>query len=215
MINGLFDLSLIAFIFTPLAMTVILFMGVIWRQCRKGRATDGPELLLAAAARWMAEERKSWGEAMATELKQVRGQWTRWRFALGCARVALFPPRRADLGTSAGNDRSPVFGALAVALPPLGLPLIYFTAAIMEAIGGSPFTAASRWSDPEAVMAVAGVVVKLLFLCVLAGLPLGMIGLYRRERLRSLSALGMLSSVCITCYFLVIMSLIAMGPNGD
>jgi hypothetical protein len=49
----------------------------------------------------------------------------------------------------------------------------------------------------------------------LAGLPLGLAGLLRRERLRWLSALGMVSSLCIIGYFLIVMHFVAGGTNGD
>jgi hypothetical protein len=217
--NGLLDLTIIGFVFTPLAVTVLLLCYIVWSQGRKGRAAspmlDAPGVILAAALCWIPEERKAWGAAMATEMQQVRGWTMRWRFALGCSRAALFPPRRSRRFLIELKERSPVCGALAVALPPLGLPLIYFTTMIMEAIGGSPFTDSSRWSNADAAIAFAGVVVKMTLVCVLAGLPLGLAGWFRRERLRWLSTLGMVSSVCILGYFLIVMNLIATGPNGD
>lgn len=58
---------------------------------------DGPGRLLAAAVRWMPEERRDWGTAMLAELAQLQHPSARWWFALGCARVALFPPRKGGL----------------------------------------------------------------------------------------------------------------------
>lgn len=58
---------------------------------------DGPGRLLAAAVRWMPEERRDWGGAMLAELAQLQHPSTRWWFALGCTRVALFPPRKGGL----------------------------------------------------------------------------------------------------------------------
>lgn len=58
---------------------------------------DVPKLLLAAAVRRMPAERCIWGAAMLAELAQLQHPSTRWRFALGCARVALFPPGRVGL----------------------------------------------------------------------------------------------------------------------
>jgi hypothetical protein len=55
----------------------------------------------------------------------------------------------------------------------------------------------------------------LTLLCLIAGLPLGLAGFLRRERLRWLSALGMLSSLCVIGYFLIVMHFVAGGPNGD
>ena len=51
--------------------------------------------------------------------------------------------------------------------------------------------------------------------CLLAGLPLGIAGLLRRERLRQLSVMGMLLSIGIIGYFAAVMSFIAVGPYGD
>jgi hypothetical protein len=42
----------------------------------------------------MPAERSDWGAAMLAELAQLRNPSARWWFALGCARVALFPPSR-------------------------------------------------------------------------------------------------------------------------
>jgi hypothetical protein len=55
---------------------------------------DGPGLLLTIAVRRMPAERSDWGAAMLAELAQLQHPSTRWQFALGCTRVALFPPRK-------------------------------------------------------------------------------------------------------------------------
>lgn len=62
-------------------------------------AIDGPALLLAAATAALPDDRRGWGAAMAAELDQVRGGSSRWWFAAGCARTAIFPP---------SNSRTPV-----------------------------------------------------------------------------------------------------------
>jgi hypothetical protein len=205
-----------SFIFTPLVVTVALLLAIWWRRMRdSSAAADAPGRLLASAVRGMPEEQREWGAAMKSELGQIHGLVARWRFALGCARVALFPPRRAGLWRNAMTGRSPICGMLAVALPPLGLPFIYLAAVIVQAIGGSPYTQSSRWSDPDAVMTVVNFIVKLMFFCQLAGLPLGLAGWLRRERLRWLSLLGMILSVCVIGYFFTVMHFTAGGPNGD
>ncbi|MGH9850572.1 MAG: hypothetical protein ACREBD_12095 [Blastocatellia bacterium] len=56
-----------------------------------------PERLLTSAVRRMPAERSEWGAAMLAELAQLQHPSTRWRFALGCARVALFPPHKGGL----------------------------------------------------------------------------------------------------------------------
>jgi len=58
---------------------------------------DIPRLLLTVAVRRMPVERREWGEAMLAELAQLQNTSTRWRFALGCSRVAMFPPRRGGV----------------------------------------------------------------------------------------------------------------------
>ena len=49
--------------------------------------------LLTLAVRWLPPERQDWGQAMLAELDQLQDRWARWRFALGCVRVVLAPPR--------------------------------------------------------------------------------------------------------------------------
>jgi hypothetical protein len=148
-------------------------------------------------------------------LGQIQDVAARWRFALGGARVALFPPYGDGLLQPVTAGRRPFCGMLAVTLPPLGLPFIYVAAVLIEAIGGSPFTG-SRWSHPDLVAAIVKIITLLAFGCLVAGLPLGVAGWLRRERLRGLSLLGMFSSLGIVGYFLLFMSFVAGGgPNGD
>jgi hypothetical protein len=217
--NGLFDIGLVSFVFTPLVVTMALLLCFLRNRIKDIRAAlpalDRPGLLLAVAARQIPEERREWGAAMMAELGQINGLASRWWFALGCVRTALFLPRRDGFLRHALTGRSPVCGMLAVAAPPMGLPFIYFAAVIMQAIGGSPFTQSSSWSNPDAVIGVVKVLLMLTLLCLIAGLPLGLAGFLRRERLRWLSALGMLSSLCVIGYFLIVMHFVAGGPNGD
>jgi hypothetical protein len=212
--DGLFAPAIVSFVFAPLVVTVALLLAIWWKRMRRRSAgLDAAGLVLASAVCALPEARREWGAAMLAELGQIHDLISRWRFALGCARVALFPPPGAGVRQWAG--RSPVCGMLAVALPPLGLPLIYCFAVMAEAIGGSPFTQASRWSNAEAAMVVVNIVVKLLFVCLLAGLPLGLAGWLRRERLRWLSVLGMILTVCLVSYFVTVMHFTAGGPHGD
>jgi hypothetical protein len=53
---------------------------------------DTPKLLLTIAVRMMPAERREWGAAMLAEVEQLQNPFTRWRFAMGCARVALCSP---------------------------------------------------------------------------------------------------------------------------
>ncbi len=65
-------------------------------------AADLPKLLLMIVVGRMRAERADWGKAMLAELAQLRQPFARWQFALGCARVALFPPRQGGFFM---NDR--------------------------------------------------------------------------------------------------------------
>jgi len=57
---------------------------------------DVARRLVALATRLLPPERRDWGQAMLAELDQIKGRAARWRFALGCVRVALAPPRVAE-----------------------------------------------------------------------------------------------------------------------
>jgi hypothetical protein len=54
---------------------------------------DAQAWLLGAAVAMLPADRGEWGVAMTAELAQVEDRAARWRFALGCAWAALFPPR--------------------------------------------------------------------------------------------------------------------------
>jgi hypothetical protein len=54
---------------------------------------DAPARLLATAVAALPAGRRDWGVAMTAELAQVPDRAARWRFAAGCARTAVFPPR--------------------------------------------------------------------------------------------------------------------------
>jgi len=204
--NGLLDPVIVSFVFTPLVVSSAMLFALWWRQIRGLRAKlDAPGLLLTSAVRAMPKARQQWGEAMLAELGQIHGRLARWHFALGCARVALFPPTAETLLQPAG--RSPIFGMLSVALPPLGLPFIYFAAALFESIG----LTSSHWSNSEAVMIVVKILLLLTLGCLVAGVPLGLAGWLRRERMPRLSAIGVISSICIFAYFLTVMHFLSGG----
>lgn len=96
--NTVANSTLVIFAFTPMVLTAALLCCLWWVRTRHRRpTTDGPELLLAAAVRLLPEERRDWGVAMLAELAQLHHPSTRWRFALGCTGVALFPPGNGGL----------------------------------------------------------------------------------------------------------------------
>lgn len=205
--HGFLDIGIVSFVFTPLILTITLLFVIWWRRVRDNRAwLDAPELLLAAVVRGLPEERREWGWAMLAELGQLRGVAVRWWFALSCARAALLPPRHSGLLIS----HNPICGVWAVALPPLGLPLLYLAALIAETILKQEGVSIS-----ELYPGLGRTLGLFSLACVLAGLPLGLAGLLRRERMRRLSLLGMLSSLSIIGYFLLVMHLFAGGPHGD
>ena len=109
------------------------------------------------------------------------------------------------------SGRSPIFGLLSVSLPPLGLPFLYCASVIIETMGGSPYTSASQWSNPGAVMALVKVLLVLTLGCLGAGVPLGIVAWLRGERLRGLIGLGMASSIGTIVYFATVMHLLAGG----
>lgn len=55
---------------------------------------DAPTWIVAVAADRLPADRREWGNAMAAELTGIPAGSRRWRFALGAAWVALFPPQR-------------------------------------------------------------------------------------------------------------------------
>lgn len=55
---------------------------------------DTPARLLAWSIRWLPRQQRERGTAMLAELTAIEAPRERWRFALGCAAVAVFPPAR-------------------------------------------------------------------------------------------------------------------------
>jgi hypothetical protein len=107
---------------------------------------DAPGQLLAAMVATLPEPRQRWGEAMLSELGQVRGRSARWRFALSCARAALSLPLPAGwpvLAIVAGVVVAAVTAAYTVvgaALPGFG----FFAAIFVAVVGAMVVTAIAR-----------------------------------------------------------------------
>ena len=94
---------------TPAMLAAWLLWRAWWRQAgAELSGMDGPARLLGAAAATLPNDRRDWGAAMAAELTQVQGRGARWRFAAGCVRTAVFPPRGSHAAVG-------VAGALVVA----------------------------------------------------------------------------------------------------
>ena len=211
MTSGLLDPTILAFAFTPLIVTlacVVIFVSkhaLLFR--RRGRGPDAPASVLAFAVGAMPEARREWGLAMLAELAAMPGpgRVARWRFALSCARAALFLPSvetatatetAAATTTTTTTARRPVLGLLAVTAPPLALPFIYVAAAILDAVGGGP-------------MAIVKVLVVATMAGLVAGVPLGVASRWRRESNPRLGTWGIASSVGTVAYFLIGMQWLA------
>jgi len=206
--NAWTTVTILAYCFTPSAITLAVLISIGWRGIKAGREVrpdmDLPGLLLASVTRGMPQERSEWGTAMRAELAQFQTWSSRWRFAMSCLPVAMFPPPREGMLQYLLARQSSACGALAVMLPPLGWPFVLFAAAVFEIIGGSPYTQDSRWSNPAAAMAIWDMVKLLTMGCFLAGLPLGLAGLWRGESRRWLSIMGILSTGFSIVWFLLL-----------
>ncbi len=86
---------------------------------------DMPRLLLTIAVRRMPAERGEWGAAMLAELAQLQNPFTRWRFALGCARVALLAPRQGALLQTIMNNKTKTIGVAAFISLILVAPFVF------------------------------------------------------------------------------------------
>jgi hypothetical protein len=196
--NGLLDLRIVAFVFTPTLVSVAAAITLLRHQVSRDvdRGADGPTTLLAWAVCAMPQARKEWGVAMLGELAAVPGGTARWRFALSCARAALLLP---NAGAVPSGERRPTLGLLAVMAPPLALPLLYAAAAIIDVMGAAP-----------------GALVRVLVVSTIAGLvagvPLGLASRWRQESLPRLTTWGIASSVATCAYFLLGMRWLA-GDN--
>jgi hypothetical protein len=195
--NGLLDPRIVAFVFTPALVSAATVVTLLLRQAIRDvdRNRDVPASLLAWAIRAMPAARKEWGAAMLGELAAVPGGVERWRFALSCARAALFLP---SVGPALGGDRRPMLGLFAVTAPPLALPFIYVAAVVIESAGPAP-----------------AVIVRMLVVSTVAalvsGVPFGLASRWRRESLPHLTPWGIASSVGTSAYFLLAMRWLAGG----
>ncbi|NUT36716.1 MAG: hypothetical protein HOV79_26980 [Hamadaea sp.] len=119
-----------------LAAAILWYAWWRWAGVRLS-GVDAPERLLAAAVATLPAERRDWGTAMTAELAEVSGAHERWRFATGCARTALFPPR--------GNRLAAVLAALAVGALAVGagyavgaaLPSMLLFAVVFVSLAGA------------------------------------------------------------------------------
>lgn len=197
--KSLFELPILFFIFAPLVLTVASVCLFAWWKSRSPQRRDAAERMLAAAVHNMPADRTEWGRAMLAELEQIEGSWARFWFALGCARVAAFPP---------GSGRC---GLLAVVLPLVALPLLYVVAVTADVLVHVHDPTSNYFMPAGLIGASLLMTVGLL----VSGLPLGLAGWYRRERHVWLCALGPCLSVFLLGYLWLFLYFFAIGPHGD
>jgi hypothetical protein len=131
---------------TPWTIASGLLWRAWWRQAGARLSTlDGPAVLLAAAAATLPEDRGDWGAAMAAELAQVHGGSARWRFAAGCARTAIFPPRGSQTPVLvAGALAMAAVAATALATGLAAPAMRVFALTFVALVGGLATLAAAR-----------------------------------------------------------------------
>jgi hypothetical protein len=144
------------------AVAVAVLLRMAWAE---RSARDWPELLLSGAVCLLPDEYGDWGIAMMAELAQIQSRASRWRFTLGCARVALFPPRRSNLRVAVVGLAS---AAAAVATGLASLPALRdFAVTFVALVGGFATLAVARSRRPSPV--APGVVVTASLLAGVAG----------------------------------------------
>ena len=87
--------ALVQLVVPPLLCVLAARLVLRHRRSEAGVRTstmDPAGRLLAVAVAALPESRREWARAMTAELADVRGRSARWRFALSCARAALWLP---------------------------------------------------------------------------------------------------------------------------
>ncbi len=146
-----------------LVLAVLVVVGLLLMNRRRAEG-DLPARLVSVATNRFAASCGEWGQAMAAELTAVPARSQRWRFALGVARVALFPPirHRGRLLWVAAAGLAAAAGATALAardVPSLSV----FVAVLGVLLCGYATVATTRMARPSvpqgmvAVLGLAGV----------------------------------------------------------
>jgi hypothetical protein len=143
---------------TPWMVASRLLWRAWWRRAGPGlSALDGPGFLLAAATATLPADRRDWGAAMTAKLAQVEGGSARWRFAAGCARVALFPPRGSRAAVGAAGVLAVTATAAATLVTGAALPAMQvFVLAFVGLVGGLAVARSSRGRVAGPGPAIAG-----------------------------------------------------------
>lgn len=145
---------------TPAALAGALLWFAWWRRAGvRLSALDAPARLLATAVATLPADRRDWGAAMAAELTQVPDRRARWRFAAGCVRTAVFPPRGhrvpalAVAGLAAATGMGTAF-AVGRALPEMRVLAVTFVA-LVGALTTAAVSRARRMHRPAPVLPIA------------------------------------------------------------
>lgn len=116
-VGGIFILALVVLIVVRVAPMV----RGLRRLARPSE--DRAAALLALSVRGLPHRSEEWGEAMAAELAAVTGTRARWRFSLGCTRVALTLRLRQSLSSRDRGGRALRGAVLAATAGCLGLAI--------------------------------------------------------------------------------------------
>jgi hypothetical protein len=136
-----------------MTLTILVASGVVLAG-RGLPGSDGPERLVALAARHLPPERTDWGRAMNAELTHVTGRVPRWRFAGGVLRVTLFPPPRHRgivVAVALAGLVATVTGTIVATIAAPGITVFAVTLGIL--LGGYATAVACRWSAQPLALA--------------------------------------------------------------
>jgi uncharacterized membrane protein len=164
-----------------IGVVAVVLLALGWRRALADQGGDPAAAIVELSARRLASTRPDWGRAMAAELSSLDDRSTRLRFALGCARVAWFPPL-TDARSAPGARI--VVVAVAAAVIGLGI-LVQRRADAATAVGGHG--------------AVYGLIVAVLVLAV-AGLHAWLVDRRARETSARASAArraGITAGICL------------------
>ena len=208
------DIERILFALSPLALTVAMLGVVVWNRIRRdGPAMEAWRWILAAAVARMPEDRRDWGAAMLAELDQVQGSFERWRFALGL-RVGRLVSARDDWLVALLDGCVQASGPgvwCSVRRSAASAALLH-----LISIACNAFMTHDNFSSGELVPTLLGACILGSLACMFSGVPLGIVGLIRREQFRWLSVTGPLSSILIFGYMQIVQHLaMQRGDEGS
>jgi hypothetical protein len=147
------ELALLLAVPTALWVVAALLLVHYWWAGAGARlsATDAPGQILELAITTLPDNRLEWGVAMTAELAEVTGRSARWRFALGCAGAALWPPRggRAVFALGVGLLVLAVTMATGSVVEDLVPGMAVFAAAFVALVGALVLLGVARSRSPR------------------------------------------------------------------